>query len=103
MTPEQTVEDAMSMVRQCAAPAEGLSIKAQIRNAARALGWPYSRTRKVWYGEAAVRGYEWRQLESRAQKLRYTASEMERVQHEISEIRARTFPQADGEGNRGEL
>lgn len=47
---------AQDLVRQCAAPAEGLSIKAQIRRASTRLGMPYGRVKRLWYGEARVSG-----------------------------------------------
>lgn len=47
------ISDAMQMVRVAAGPRlVGDSIKAAIGRAARALGWSFTRTRDVWYGDA---------------------------------------------------
>jgi hypothetical protein len=47
------ISDAMRMVRIAAGPRlVGDSIKAAIGRAARALGWSFTRTRDIWYGDA---------------------------------------------------
>lgn len=77
MSPETVTMDAMRMVRMCAAPAEGLSIKAQIRRAATQLGLPFNRTKKIWYGEARLEVIEWELLKASEQR-RAILDEMER-------------------------
>ena len=47
------ISDAMRMVRIAAGPRlVGDSIKAAIGRAARKLGWSFTRTRDIWYGDA---------------------------------------------------
>lgn len=93
----------MAWVRRCAAPAEGLSIKAQIRQAARRLGWPYNRTKKVWYGETEVRVREWLELEASNTALLEEAERIRGWIHGNAEALARARAQlrrtgADGSG-----
>lgn len=47
------VSDAMQMVQLAAEPRPvGDSVKAAINRSARRLGWSFTRTRDVWYGDA---------------------------------------------------
>lgn len=94
------VSEAMSLVRQCACPAEGLSIKAQIRQAARTVGLPFNRTKKLWYGEARVRVDEIDTLRWRAREARERAELRMGVVDEIRQKVNRAFPDP-GERDRG--
>ena len=83
----------MELVRRCAAPAEGLSIKAQIRRAAQRLGWPYNRTKKVWYGETEVRVGEWLVLEAQSDALLSRAEKIRGLVNANAEALARSRAQ----------
>ena len=48
-----SIEEAMALVRQCAEPRPaGDQVKAAILRASRRLGFPFNRTRDIWYGHA---------------------------------------------------
>jgi hypothetical protein len=48
-----SIDEAQTIVRRCAEPRlPGGSIKAAIRSASRRLGFSFTRTRDIWYGDA---------------------------------------------------
>src|SRR5690606_32391826 len=102
LTAEQVIEETKRMVRQCAAPAEGLSIKAQKRQAARYLGLTFNRLEDLWYGEAKPSVEEWLLIQWRARQARERAERRMGVADEIRQKVDRAFPDRD-ERDRGPL
>ena len=98
-TAEHVREEGMRMVRECAAPAEGLSIKAQKRRAAQILGWTFNRTEDVWYGEAKVSVEEWLVLQWKAKQVRERAEQRMRLVNEIRQKVDRAFPDKGSRDN----
>ncbi len=51
--PTSSIEEAQSLVRQCAEPRPaGDQVKAAIRRASRRLELPFNRAKDIWYGDA---------------------------------------------------
>ena len=51
--PTSSIEEAQTLVRKCAEPRQaGDLVKAAIFRASRRLGFAFSRTRDIWYGDA---------------------------------------------------
>ena len=87
-----TTAEGMELVRRCARPAEGLSIKGQIRQASNTLGWPFNRTKKIWYGEAVIKVTEMDMLRARVSELERKAANREGLLNETRQRVERTFP-----------
>ena len=94
--------EGMELVRQCARPAEGQSIGGQILQASRVLGWPFNRTKKIWYGEAVIKVAEMDLLRARVRELERKAAHREGLLNETRQRVERTFPHQYS-GDRGEI
>ena len=47
-----SIAEAKSLVRRCAEPVAVGGVKGAVRQASRRLGFPFTRTRDIWYGDA---------------------------------------------------
>lgn len=67
-------------------------VETRVRNAAKALGWKFSRARQVWYGDdrVAIRPRELRQIEEHT-GLRYGREELRTVDDLIASADALTL------------
>jgi hypothetical protein len=95
VSPDDISRRAAAMVRRCAAPAEGLTIAAQISRAARRLRWHPGRAKKIWYGEARLRVEEWEELRQRVAELERRSTERTGL---VNEIRGRLESARSREG-----
>lgn len=94
-TADQVIEETRRMVRECAAPAEGLSIKAQKRRAAQYIGLTFNRLEDLWYGEAKPSVEEWLLIQWRARQARERAERRMGLVDDIRQKVNRAFPDRD--------
>lgn len=92
LTPDQVSRHSMDMLRECVGFGGGKSIKAQIREVSRLLGWDYGRTRRLWYGNAKVTVDEWLVLQWRLDAVRERAEARRGLVNDIRSKVDSTFP-----------
>lgn len=92
----------MSDVAECQEMIQGLfppglgKVKERVRTAARKLGWPHSRTKDIWYGDARrIDGFEKEQLKAERIKREVDAerkiasAEYKQLRDRIARLEAR--------------
>lgn len=85
MSPDAAVEHVAGMVRQAAEPAQvGERVCAAITRAARRLGLPDRKVKKLWYGERRTPLHEYLYIQSRLNELEAASKRRKEGQHELA-------------------